>query len=433
MAMIKNKIIKSAGMAKLSIALHFGLSIAFSIVTIPAYATISCAGYLPNSYFERIDDHRQFAGKLITLADGTQQLEDLSGAIILDGLTDAYILMDKYLWAQQLGANGKKYGIVTATGEVIVPFIYDNIATEPDIGTGFIVSLDAENGLSKQGIIDRNGYWIYPKPEINQQDKAVQQPQRRVDNGYGDYSYAKATVQPVKAVDTPFNLVAAAISHAHYDSNKDRDYFLIKSLPDDTHNTGNTDKANNAGESAPSFTKKTGLLDDQGNWVIPQQYDALYPLNACSGQNLYLQAVIITSKQQQTALLDQNKNIIIGFASNQNIERFGNATTPLLFLRSTLIEGSTATGLTQDIEDDIVSAQIIDAEGKPILASDAPIIKLLYHQLFTYKQAGKYGLIDDQGIVVLKPQFNSYLDEGNKVWVEKNGVMVRLNTLIKLD
>ncbi|TXD97762.1 WG repeat-containing protein [Psychrobacter frigidicola] len=429
------KIVRAAGI-KSSSALPFGLVVLTMMTLGTAQATISCAGYLPNSYFERIDDNEEFAGKLVELADGSQQLEDLNGNVILEGLTDAYILMDKYLWAQQLGANGKNYGIVTATGEVIVPFVYDNIATQPDISTSFIVSIKAPNGITKQGIIDRNGYWIYPKPKINQKDNATHRKkskQRRVDNGYGDYSDAKETAQPIKAGDAPFNLIAANISHAHYDSDKDGDYFLVKSLSNDIKNK------DNAGKSAiQSVINKTGLLDDQGNWVIAQQYDALYPLNACSGQPLYLQAVLTTAEQQQTALLDQNAHIIIPFAPNQNIELFNNGVLnngdkSTLFLRSILIEGSHAIGMTEDIKDDIVSAQIINATGKLILSSDAPIIRLLYHQLFTYKEGGKYGLINEQGKIILKPQFDSYRDEADKVWVEKNGEMVSLDTLIKLD
>ena len=92
-----------------------------------------------------------------------------------------------------------------------------------------------------------------------------------------------------------------------------------------------------------------------------------------------------------------------------------------------------AIGMSEDIQDEIVSAQIIDANGKLILASDAPIRKLLYHQLYTYKQAGKFGIVNDKGNVILEPQFDSYRDDANEVWVEKNGKMQRLNTFIKLD
>jgi hypothetical protein len=102
-------------------------------------------------------------------------------------------------------------------------------------------------------------------------------------------------------------------------------------------------------------------------------------------------------------------------------------------LRSSLVAGSRAIGMSEDIQEDIVSAQIIDANGKLILASDAPIRKLLYHQLYTYKQVGKFGIVNDKGNVILEPQFDSYRDDANEVWVEKNGKMQRLNTFIKLE
>lgn len=334
---------------------------AVSAIT-PAHATISCAGYLPNSYFERIENNKPFAGKLVEQADGTQQLQELNGKVLLDNLTDAYILMDTYVLAKQHG----KYGVINAAGKIIVPFEYDEIQTEPDIATSFIVSLkssgDASNA-NKQGIINRHGDWIYP-----------------LDNAH--------------------------IEHAHYDSGYDQDYFIV---------------AKNNG--------LTGLLDDRGYWAIRPQYDAINPLNACTGEPLYLQV----SLQNKTALIDQNNDVIIPLAANQHIEAFNASAKPLLFLRSSLVAGSRAIGMSEDIQEDIVSAQIIDANGKLILASDAPIRKLLYHQLYTYKQAGKFGIVNDKGNVILEPQFDSYRDDANEVWVEKNGKMQRLNTFIKLE
>ena len=339
---------------------------AVSAIT-PAHATISCAGYLPNSYFERIENNKPFAGKLVEQADGMQQLQELNGKVLLDNLTDAYILMDTYVLAKQHG----KYGVINAAGKIIVPFKYDQIHTEPDIATSFIVSVkssDDASNATKQGIINRHGDWIYP-----------------LDNAH--------------------------IEHAHYDSDYDQDYFIVAK---------NTVAKNNG---------LTGLLDDRGYWAIRPQYDAINPLNACTGEPLYLQA----SLKNKTALIDQNDDVIIPLAANQHIEAFNASAKPLLFLRSSLVAGSSAIGMSEDIQEDIVSAQVIDANGKLILASDAPIRKLLYHQLYTYKQAGKFGIVNDKGSVILEPQFDSYRDDANEVWVEKNGKMQRLNTFIKLD
>ena len=338
------------------------LSIGMVSTITPAHATISCAGYLPNSYFERIENNKPFAGKLVEQADGTQQLQELNGKVLLDNLTDAYILMDTYVLAKQHG----KYGVINAAGKIIVPFEYDGIQTEPDIATSFIVSVkssDDASNATKQGIINRHGDWIH-------------------------------------------KLSDAHIEHAHYDSDYDQDYFIV---------------AKNNG--------LTGLLDDRGYWAIRPQYDAINPLNACTGEPLYLQV----SLQNKTALIDQNNDVIIPLTANQHIEAFNASAKPLLFLRSSLVAGSSAIGMSEDIQEDIVSAQIIDANGKLILASDAPIRKLLYHQLYTYKQAGKFGIVNDKGNVILEPQFDSYRDDANEVWVEKNGKMQRLNTFIKLD
>lgn len=299
-----------------------------------------------------------------------QQLQDLDSNVIIDNLTNAYILMDKYLLAQRQINNGKehgsKYGVVNAAGKIIVPFKYDEIQTEPDIATSFIVSINTsenDSKATKHGIINRHGDWVYPLADVR-------------------------------------------IQHAHYDSDYDQDYFIV---------------AKNRG--------LTGLLDDRGYWAIMPQYDAIYPLNACTGEPLYLQV----SLQNKTALIDQNNDVILPLAANQHIELFNSYGDVPLFLRSTLIDGSNAEGMSEDIQDDIESAQIIDSNGKLILSSDTAIRKLLYHQLYTYKQAGKIGLLNDKGNVVLEPQFNSYRDDADKVWLEKNGEMIHLNTLLELD
>lgn len=359
---IKNRVVKVVRISAL-------ITTAF-IISIPAHATINCAGYLPNSYFERIENREPFAGKLVNKDGNTQQLQNLDSKVLLDNLTDAYILMDTYLLAKQ----HDKYGVANAAGEIIIPFEYDDIHTEPDIATSFIVSInggtdaninvtDATQDISQQGIINRYGDWIYP-------------------------------------------LSDARVEHAHYDSDYDQDFFII---------------AKNSG--------LTGLLDDRGYWAIMPKYDSIYPLNACTGKPLYLQV----SSQAKTALIDQNNGIIIPLAANQHIELFNDYDGVPLFLRSILVAGSSAEGMSQDIEDDIISAQIIDANGKLLLSSDAPISKLLYHQLYAYKKAGKYGFIDDRVKVVVEPQFDSYRDDADKVWVEKQGELVRLESLINLD
>ena len=397
MAMIVMMMKTNLNRAK-AIVLPISLSILALTVTTPALASMNCADTLPSSYFKRIDDKQKFAGKLVTLADGTQQLQNPAGRVVLDKLSNGYVLMNKYVWAQRQA----KQGIVTATGQVIVPFRYDSIAFEPDIYTSFIVSNHTLDGVTTQGIIDRHGYWIYPLP-VKTSAKQSKQLQQKT----------PVPAPRLRAATAPRALLPASISHAHYDSHKDRDYFVIASAP-----------------SMSGMTKapiKVGLLDDKGTWVIPQVYDALQPLNPCTDKPLYLQARL----QQKTALINQQHKIIIPFAPNQHLEAFNSDVTPLLFLRSTLVAGSTATGFSEDIKDEIVSAQIIDATGKLRLVSSAPITKLLYHQLYMYRQAGKYGVINDQAKVILIPQFTRYHDEGDKVWVEKNGKMVRLEPLIK--
>lgn len=349
------------------------LSVAVSISALsPAHATINCAGYLPNSYFEGIDNKPKFAGTLVEQADGSQQLQKLDGSVVMDDLNDAFILMDSYVLAQRQG----KYGVVDASGKVIVPFKYDGIQTEPDIGTSFILSVASSDNAIKQGVINRHGEWVYPLADV-------------------------------------------VIQHAHYDSDYDQDYFLV---------------TENLVQNSVATDNKvlTGLLDDKGYWAVIPQYETIKPLNACTGEPLYLQVGL----KDNTALIDQNNDVIILFAANQHIESFNNNVSPLLFLNSHLsdnaIDGA-ATYMSEDIQDDIISAQIIDANGRLIRVSDSPIRKLLYHQFYTFKQAGKIGLINDKGDVVLAPQFDSYRDDADEVWVEKEGEMLRLDHFINLE
>lgn len=74
------------------------------------------------------------------------------------------------------------------------------------------------------------------------------------------------------------------IQHAHYDPDYDQDYFIV---------------AKNSGV--------TGLLDDRGYWAVMPQYDVINPLNACTGEPLYLQV----SLQNKTALIDQNNDVTL--------------------------------------------------------------------------------------------------------------------------
>lgn len=391
----RDRNLATSGFYRIVVATIVALSTATSV-----FASINCADTLPSSYFKRIEANNEFAGKLTTVADGTQQLQNPAGRVILDNLSNAYVLKNKYVWAERQG----KQGVVTATGQVIVPFRYDSIAFEPDIYTSFIVSNHTPDGVTTQGIIDRHGYWIYPLPKATSAQRQ------------------QSLAPKLHAARAPRALLPVSISHAHYDSNKDRDYFVIAGA-----NRSNLPKKSSNTKNSLITSPKVGLLDDKGTWVIPQIYDALQPLNPCTDKPLYLQARL----QQKTALINQQHQTIIPFAPNQHLEAFNSNVTPLLFLRSTLVSGSSATGFSEDIQDQIVSAQIINSDGKLRLASSAPITKLLYHQLYMYRQAGKYGVINDQAKVVLAPQFTRYRDEGDKVWIEKNGKMVRLEPLIK--
>src|SRR5699024_11700902 len=103
--------------------------LSFTLILTSAQATINCAGTVPSSYIERIENNTPFAGKLIEQADGSQQLQDLSGHVVMDNLSDAYIVMDSYVLAKQ----DSKYGVINAAGKIIVPFEYDAIQTEPAI------------------------------------------------------------------------------------------------------------------------------------------------------------------------------------------------------------------------------------------------------------------------------------------------------------
>lgn len=343
---------------------YTALALLMTLANISAQATINCAGTLPNRYFERVDfEHNKnvlpFAGKLIDTGNDTQQLQNSAGKVVIGGLSDAHVLMDKYVLAKKNG----KFGVIDGTGKVIVPFAYDDIQSEPDIATSFIVSEDTDNtGITKQGIISRDGDWIYP-------------------------------------------LSAAQIKHAHYDPDYDQDFFIV------TQND------------------HSGLLDDRGYWAIWPEYAALHPLNACTGMSLYIRAI----RHNSHALLDQHGEVIVAFAPNQHIEWFGARDNSSLFLRSILIDDQKINHMSEDMADNIVNAQLIDASGKMVLTSDTPIIKLLYHQLYVYQQAGKFGVIDGQGGIILEPQFDGYEDKGDQVWLNKNGEKRRLDQLIKMN
>src|SRR5690606_13878595 len=122
--------------ARLLIAFIFTIT-AFTLSLTTAQATINCAGTLPSSYFERIENNTRLAGKLIEQAGWSQQLGELSAHGVMDNVSDAYMLMVSCVLAKQ----HRRYAVTNAAGRVTVPFDSDAIQTEPDIATSFIVSV----------------------------------------------------------------------------------------------------------------------------------------------------------------------------------------------------------------------------------------------------------------------------------------------------
>lgn len=339
------------------------LSIALMLSLSQAKATISCAGYLPSSYFDKVEAKSPFPAKLVLQSSGNYKLVKQNKVLAID-LENPEIFAKRVIIAQKSG----KFGVINRAGKVIVPFAFDSLTTDLDIATSFVVSLQ-KNGQTYFGAIDRNGNWIYPPSKPN----------------------------PRSAVKFPNHLIQTStpsLTHAHYDSRADRDYFLVKAR------------------------SKVGLIDDKGRAVVPIAFDALQPLNICMGKPLLLTATAV----QKTALITQNNKTIVTAAQNQSFEMLNPDISPMLLLKNRL-----------DSKGNIISSQLIDESGKIKLASSAPITKLLYHQLYQFTQNKKIGFINSRGNIVLNPQFDKIEDNGNRVWVMKNGKKMLLSDFINLN
>ncbi len=338
------------------------LLLSFTLGASQALATISCAGYLPSSYFAKIEARAPFSAKLVLQSNGNYQLVQQNKVLATD-LETPEIFAKRVVIAQKSG----KFGVINGAGKVIVPFAYDSLTTDYDIATSFVVSLQ-KNGQTYFGAIDRNGNWIYPHSKPNQRS----------------------------AVKFPNHLIqqsTTSLTHAHYDSQADRDYFLVNER------------------------SKIGLINDQGHVVISIKFERLQPLNICMGKPLLLAATVA----QKTALISQNNNTIVPAANNQSFEMLNPDISPMLLLKNRL-----------DSKGNIISSQLIDESGHMKLTSSAPITKLLYHQLYQFTQNKKVGIINSRGNIVLKPQFDKIEDNFNSVWVMKNGKKLPLSDFINL-
>jgi len=328
-----------------------------------AKATISCAGYLPSSYFAKIEARAPFSAKLVLQSSGNYQLVQQNKVLATD-LENPEIFAKRVIIAQKSG----KFGVINRAGKVIVPFAYDSLTTDYDIATSFVVSRQ-KNGQTYFGAIDRYGNWIYPNSVLKDRRAAK----------FPNYLIQQST--------------QAVISHAHYDSQADRDYFLVNER------------------------SKIGLINDQGHAIIPIKFDRLQPLNICMGKPLLLAATVA----QKTALITQNNNTIVPATDNQSFDIFNQDLSPMLLLKNRL-----------DSKGNIISSQLIDESGKIKLTSNAPITKLLYHQLYQFTQNKKVGIINSRGNILLKPQFDKIEDNFNSVWVMKNGKKLPLSDFINL-
>lgn len=340
------------------------ISTALTVGAPQALATISCAGYLPSSYFAKVEAQPPFPAKLVLQPNGNYKLVQQNKVLAID-LENPEIFAKRVIIAQKSG----KFGVINRAGKVIVPFAFDSLTTDLDIATSFVVSLQ-KNGQTYFGAIDRNGNWIYPSSQST----------------------------PKSAVKFPNHVIQkstqALITHAHYDSRADRDYFLVKKR------------------------SKLGLIDDKGGAVVPLKYDSLQPLNICMGKPLLLTA----TAAQKTALISQNHKTIVPAAKYQGFEMLNQDISPMLLLKNRL-----------DSKGRPISSQLIEESGKIRLTSTAPITKLLYHQMYQFTQNKKIGFINSRGNIVLKPQFDKIEDNGDSVWVLKNGKKMPLSDFIDLD
>lgn len=150
------------------------------------------------------------------------------------------------------------------------------------------------------------------------------------------------------------------------------------------------DKVNNITYFTISKNGKHGLINDKNQTLIAPIYDELTLLDTCPNERLFMKAVM----GGKTGLIDQYQTIVVPFAENIDIESF-NEDKQIFSVKSYKTKPNDYAD-----NDTVVSEKLINGKGLLFIHSDSGI-KRLNDNLYEYEKSGKYGMVDNNGVIVL--------------------------------
>lgn len=150
------------------------------------------------------------------------------------------------------------------------------------------------------------------------------------------------------------------------------------------------DKVNNINYFTISKNGKHGLINDKNQTLIAPIYDELALLDTCPNERLFMKAVM----GGKAGLIDQHQKIVVPFAKNIDIESF-NEDKQIFRVKSYKTKPDDYVD-----NDTVVSEKLINGKGLLFIHSDSGI-KHLNDNLYEYEKSGEYGIVDNNGAIVL--------------------------------
>ncbi len=265
----------------------------------------------------------------LELNNAYYQLVDNNGKVIQDKLYDVTPYEDGRIVAKR----GGYYGVIDATGKVVIAFEYDEIEL---LANGFYQLAQYFGSQPATAIADNSGDWLYP---------------------------ASGAFEKNTQVD-------------HFYRNKTKGVTYFKVLKDG----------------------KYGLINSRKQTLIRPTYDEMELLNTSAHERLFIKATL----KHKVGLIDQYQKVIIPFSENTTIENF-NEDKQLFSVKSYVPQGDGNIGHLN--RETVTAESLINANGETLIKSESSI-RLLNSELYEYKDADKYGIVDRNGVILLLAEFD---------------------------
>lgn len=147
---------------------------------------------------------------------------------------------------------------------------------------------------------------------------------------------------------------------------------------------------------------KVGLINDKKQTLVPSIYDELNLLDTCPNERLFM----MVKSGDKTGLMDQYQKFVVPLATNQSIDNFNRDEQVFKVSKNHYSSYN-----SDDRDEGFISDTLIKGNGKTLVESDSPITNAS-NNLYQFSQAGKYGIINSDGKIILPANFE-YISTGS--------------------